>query len=1042
MFDVWQERLNRLKARLLFIAAHRFRARHELPTFSITGAPPADPTDPAPVPLPYHTYWGEWDRDFTLRGSYRIPEGWPLDAPIGLHLPLGDASDSFNAHPEALIRIDGQPFTTVDTRHNLLMLPPTFKDYALHDLHLEGWTGLGGSLIGDHRQLLYVLPCSVVLVDEPTRDFVALARTAIGVVEHLPPDAPTGLALLNLLTDTFATLDTRHPLGERFYQSVAAALDHLKNALAAMPYTPAFTVYAAGHAHIDTAWLWTLRHTRGKAVRTFHTALHLMDEFPAYHFSQSQPQLYDFAREDMPDLFARIQKAVEAGRWEPMGGMWVEADCNITGAESLVRQFIYGRRFIHEHFGSKHETKVLWLPDTFGFPASLPQIARGAGMEGFFTTKLRWSERNEFPYDSFWWEGLDGTRILSHITPTPMQSWLRIATYNADANAQAVIETWQRSKDKYSPTVALMAYGWGDGGGGPEPDMLENLAALDKFPGVPRTIQGKVRDFFAALREQVDERLPVWDGELYLETHQGTLTSQAWIKRANRRTEVLLHDTEFFNTAATLAPSGHTYPHTALDGIWRTLLLNQFHDILPGSSIGPVYDDSRRQFDTITAQAIALRDSALDVLAAPSADGTAYTIFNTTSFHRSVNVILPALADRTAYHTADGQPCPSQPTENGWLVHVPGGLAPFSGLTVMAAPGEPAAPPSNVSVRPDLLENDHLRARFDAAGNLIELVTKPDGWSVIAPGQAANQFQIFEDRPLRFDAWNIDPDFEDRTWLADPAHEVTVAEAGNLRASIKVVRRVMDSTITQRITLDHDSDALVFHTDIDWQERNMLLKVAFPVDIRARDATYHIQWGAVRRPTHRSSPWDAAKYEVAAHHWADIGEGGRGVTLANDCKYAYDVRGGVIRLTLLKSPTYPDPEADQGAHTLTYALRPRRIGLSGAYALGYDLNYPLVVTSGALKPSEPLVTPSANVIVETVKRSEDGRAVIVRLYEPYGTSGIANLSFGFDLAGAQLADLMEDPTETLDIAADNRRLSVPVRPFQIITLRLTPAEAV
>lgn len=1031
MFVSHADKLERLAARVALISSYTVREQHIIPTFAFSLSKEGPWQE-----IPHYSYWGEWYQDFFLKGQYQIPESWPLDATIALHLPIGDSGDGFSVHPEALITIDGRPFTAVDIRHQLLVLDDGFKDHQAHELLFDGWTGLGGSLNGDHRQRLYMQPCALVMLDEPTRHFVALARTTQQAAAHLPEGDQVAVRLIEALSSALITVDTRHPIGDSFYASIPRALDQLQNALEAIDAPHNLTIHAVGHAHIDTAWLWTISQTRRKAARSFSTVMHLMDLFPDYHFSQSQPQLYEFIRQDHPELFEWIRAAVAAGRWEPMGGMWVESDCNIAGAESLARQFLMGRRYIHEHFGAEQESRILWLPDTFGYPATLPQIAREAGIDYFFTTKLRWNEQNDFPYDSFWWEGLDGTRLLAHITPTPMHGWLRMATYNAEANAQSIIETWERMKMKPLQDLALMSYGWGDGGGGPDRPMLENLEVLRDFPGLPRTQQGKARDFFAALEAESGERLPVWHGELYLETHQGTLTSQAWIKRANRKAEVLLHDTEYLAAWATKANPDYGYPLDALRDAWRTLLLHQFHDILPGSSIAQVYADARPEYERLMREVSALKDDAAQVLF-DQADGD-WTIINTTSIDRPAIFLLPDVSEAPASIRSGDQVGLQQMTDEGLLASLPVWVPPFGTISVEAS-AIPGPDVENMLVaRPDRLENLHIRARFDEAGNLIELLHKDSLWSMLAPGEVGNQFQIFEDRPLRFDAWNIDPDFEDRMWLAEPASTVEVIEAGPVRATLKIVRHIMHSTITQHISLYHNSDSLDFHTHVDWQERQMMLKVAFPVNIRAADASYHIQWGHVQRPTHRSTSWDSAKWEVAAHHWADLGEAQRGVVLANDCKYAYDIRENRMRLTLLKSATYPDPNADHGEHVFTYRVQPRWGDLLAAYASGYDLNLPLLVHKTAQKssaPVDPLIDFTSDVIIETVKRSEDGRAIILRLHEALGRTEFAPIHFGFTPGRIWRSNIMEEPLEELNTEADGS-LVLALKPHQLMTLRV------
>ena len=1065
MLDRRSDVLARLAARLNLIAAHVVKQRHTLPELQFKTA------DMEWQPLPYNNYWGTWNQDFFMRTRYQIPADWPLDASIALHLPLGDAEDGFNAHPEALIYVDDVPMTSVDTRHILITLPNALKDHNPHELLLDGWTGLGGSLWGDDRQRLYLRPCALVLLDDDARRFVILARNALDSATHMPADTPQQVRLMTALVDVLNKVDTRTPIGEAFYGSIPAAHAQLQQVIDDLGPSLDVTIHAAGHAHIDTAWLWTLDQTRRKVARTFHTALHLMERFPDYYFTQSQPQLYEFIREDHPDLFEHIKHAVAEGRWEPIGGMWVEADCNITGPESLVRQFLLGRRYFREHFGAEAESPVLWLPDTFGFPATLPQIMAEAGIRYFFTTKLRWNEHNDFPYDSFWWEGLDGTRVLAHITPTPMQSWLRMATYNAEANAQSLVETWERMKMKSRQNRALMAYGWGDGGGGPTPEMLENLTTLHVFPGVPKAQPGKVIDFFETLERESGDKLPNWNGELYLETHQGTLTSQAWIKRANRKAEVLLHDAEYLAVRAMLLDKSYVYPQEELNVAWRLLLLNQFHDILPGTSIGAVYDDAREQFAALTESVTALRDAALDVIARHA--GGDWLVVNTIEYFGSSVALLPEKVPVNHHLTywsrepAEERDCVTQETSEGTLVHL-NNVSPYSAGRLKIVEGAEAELagriesrrqslyPSKIPLfklnttiaRPDLLENLELQAHFDDKGHLTALWYKNMQWDVLLPGKIGNQFQLFEDRPLRFDAWNIDPDYESRMWAIDAAESIEVVETGPIRATLKMVWRYMQSTITQYISVYRDQPFLEFRTHVDWHERNMLLKVAFPINIEADHANYHIQWGEVQRPMHRSTSWDAAQYEVVAHHAATLEDHVCGVALLNNNKYAYDIRDNVMRLTLLKSATYPDPYADIGKHEFTYRLYPYSLSMRDrAIQSAYHLNYPYLVckASGESDPLEsPLVFPEGGLKERTIKLAEDRSGIIIRMH-----SNVADrpgtfetqIHFTFPVAAVWRVNILEEKQEQLVPAPDEKTTFVlNVRPNQIITLLVKPKD--
>jgi alpha-mannosidase len=758
--------------------------------------------------------------------------------------------------------------------------------------------------------------------------------------------------------------------------------------------------------------------------------------------------LYDYFRRDHPESFERLRQRVVEGRWETVGGMWIEADCNISGAESLARQFVLGRRFYREHFGSEIDSPVLWLPDVFGFPWSLPQLAREAGMRYFFTIKLRWSEFNSIPYDSFWWEGLDGTRILTHFSTTPEAGNPHFAaTYNADPTPGALLASWHKVKLKDVQRDILMSYGWGDGGGGPTRDMLDRIRALGHFPALPQVGFSSARAFFETLEAASGARLPAWSDELYLETHQGTLTTQARTKRDNRKAEVALHDLEFLASyAAQLAPT-YRYPAAGLRDAWSLVCLNQFHDILPGSSIPEVYTDSRAQYAQVIEQAGALRAAAVEALAAHA--GGDVVIVNPIGFSRHDLAVLPAgtLAPGAALIDPSGAPVPLQTSADGDLLIDAGQIAPYSLLALAVIDGGDAptviAHSDSAQAETHALENAYLRAEFDSLGDLVRVYDKVRRRELLPPGARANFFQAFDDRPANFDAWNIDVSYEDRVWTAAPADQITIAEQGPLRAALTIERRILGSTIRQRISLERHSPALHFDTWVDWRERHILLKVAFPVDVLAARASFDIQWGHIQRPTHRSTSWDWAKYEVALHKWMDVSEGDYGVSLLNDCKYGGDVRGSVLRLSLLRSPAFPDPDADSGAHQFSYCLLPHS-GPLGSDTLrgGYALNHPLLALDvrrpegqSAPRSLPPLVRADRpNVVIETIKLAEDGDGLIVRLYDGLRQRGETLLTFAFPVESAQRTNVLEEAQH--DLPVDGHTLRLTLRPFEIATLRV------
>ena len=1008
-----------------------------------------------------NSFWGKRYTNFMLSTTFRVPKDWPTDAPIALYLPLGESGDF--SHPETLAYIDGVAYAAGDRHHQEIRLPAHWCDGADHLLDLHGWSGLFGDAVDPSASALFMRPCKVVLIDQPTRDFLVTARVALETAMRLDDDEPAKGHLLNALDAAFKILDTRAPavqnleglsfvptshtaFGDAFYASVPAAHAALKAGIAKAGPALDVEVIGTGHAHIDVAWLWTLGITRQKAGRTFHTVLRLMEQFPEYHFTQSQPQLYDYVRQDYPELFEAIKVRIAEGRWETIGGMWVEADCNLSGPESLARQFLLGRSFFRKHFGADVDTPVLWLPDVFGYAWNLPQLIKEAGLRYFFTIKIGWSQYNRLPYDSFWWQGLDGTKVLTHFSTTP-DFGAYASTYNAMATPAQNLGTWQNFQQKELQQTLLMAFGYGDGGGGPTREMLENIREMGNFPGLPRMRNGSVKEFYERLEAESGERLPTWNGELYLELHRGTYTTQSRNKRANRKSEFLLHDAEFLATLASL-DGDYAYPHEALNKAWELVCLNQFHDIIPGSSIAPVYVESQAQYTEIRQMAESVIDEALAALTPAGAYGV---IVNPSSFPRRDLAFLagarsegPGAENPLALAIA-GRAVNVQATADGLLLDA-GELPPFSVTPLVAAieAAPTASTPGTLEVAVDRLENDFVRVELNRAGDITRIYDKVNGREVLPTGAVANQFQAYEDRPLNWDAWDVDIFLRDKLWLAEPATSITVVEAGPLRATLEIKRRILSSEYTQRISLQHNRGQIDITTDIDWRERAIFLKVAFPVDVLSPKATYEIQWGNTERPTHWNTSWDWARFETCAQKWVDLSEGGYGVSVLNDCKYGHDIKDNVIRISLLRGPGSPDPTADLGHHTFSYSILPHAGGWNETTVqAAYALNDPLILRRGKGQGARGEVASSLvrcdapNVVIETVKRAEDGNGVIVRLYETQRRRGSITLTTGFPLQAAARTNLLEEEKYTL--AVDGNTVRYDIRPFEIVTLRLAPA---
>ncbi|MDF3129501.1 alpha-mannosidase [Kiritimatiellaeota bacterium B1221] len=792
---------------------------------------------------------------------------------------------------------------------------------------------------------------------------------------------------------------------------------------------------AIGHCHIDTAWLWPLRESIRKCARSFVSALNYMEDYPEYIFGCSQAQQYHWMQQRYPELFERIKSKVRDGQWEPIGSMWVEMDCNLAGGESLVRQIVKGKRYFKEELG--YETRDAWIPDVFGYSAALPQIFKKSGIDAFVTQKISWNQTNSFPHHTFEWEGIDGSRIFTHFPPAD--------TYNSEMDVESLVYTANNFKEHGILDRSLYVYGFGDGGGGPTIEMLERMRRLENFEGIPPIRPGRVKEFLAEAAADA-ENLPVWVGELYLELHRGTYTTQARTKRNNRKCEILLRDTEYLDAIShwlipgreekaadpehavyDMSPVGASSHASALDRAWKLVLLNQFHDIIPGSSITWVYEDAEKDYACVRElcqSVLAPCQSGLDALLDTSTFSRPLRIANSLSFNRAEVVSFP-----------DGH--------LQWVQAPPCGQIVVEKHTTF--PPELTPVQVQTSDQGFVLSNGLLRAAFSMQGLLTGLWDQEAQREILPQGQHGNLLQLHPDHPNAWDAWDVDVFYKERCEDLVACENIEVVEQHPLQARIRLTRSFGASSLTQDIVMRAGSRRIDFETQVDWQEDHQFLKVAFPVDILSPKATYEIQYGHVERPTHVNTSWDQARFEVCAHKWADLSESGYGVALMNDCKYGYDIQGNIMRLSLLRAPTAPDPTADRGKHHFTYALFPHR-GTpqdSGVITEALQLNIPLRANEISCHPGSipsehswfTLDTPG--ILIETVKLAEDGNDMVVRLYESRGARGRARLHTALPVSTCRLTDLLEHAQEELPIQDGSVLLDF--TPFEIKTLRFTSA---
>lgn len=817
---------------------------------------------------------------------------------------------------------------------------------------------------------------------------------------------------------------------ERLKASIPAASQALHEALAAIPHMPEGLVKFVGQSHIDTAWLWPLKESVRKCAKTFSNVLSLMERYPDFTFAFSQPQLFSYVEEYYPELFKQIRRRVAEGRIELVGNAWVEMDTNVPSGESLVRQLLYGRAYYLEKFG--RASRVFWMPDVFGYSWALPQIMKRSGVDFFFTSKLVNNDTNNFPHSLFMWQGVDGTRILSY---------LQRLGYNGEYDAKTLSEIWSLYDQKDVCDTALMTIGYGDGGGGPSYQMLEKAQRLKTFPGLPESEFSTSVSFFEEA-EKAEEKLPVWNDEMYYEFHRGTYTSQANVKKNNRKGEQLLRRAEIACSMAA-ALCGQPYPAREFAAVWKKLLTNQFHDILPGSSIHQVYDDCAAIYAEVFEKVEVLQNGAIRALnAALGVRKDQIAVWNFLSWPVTGMVQACLAGDWQGLTDERGKAahCTAAKSGSGTAFLIEAENVPPMGVKIYTATAR-ACEETRVTASACGLENGYLRVTLDENGNITSLYDKHARREVFAPDTLNNLLTVFEDIPHRESAWNIDMEYMNHTWPLDQAESVAVVEASAVRGVVRVVRKFNLSTITQDIVLAADSKRVEFITHVDWRETQRMLKAAFFPDVLSSKATYEIQFGAIERPTHWNTSYDRARFEVCGHKWADLSEGLYGVSLLNDCKYGYDILGSRMRLTLLRAPNYPDPTADKGEHTFTYAVYPHegdwRVG--GTVREGYELNAPLLATPGegggaALKPFDFVSTDAAHVVIDTIKGAEDGDGLILRVYESQGARGPVTLRPGFPAREALECSLMEENERPVPI--EDGALRFRIRPYEIKTFRV------
>ncbi len=1003
-----------------------------------------------PVPLqtalqaPYTPFavgdaWGpQWDTAW-FRVQGRIPESW-TEREVVVLMQLTDhlgEGEGFTA--EGMIYRDGNLVRALNANRKDIEVTNSarggegFEFYIEAAANIVDRSGIGGAIIERAGPLFRLAQAELASINREAFDYYYDYKVAMELMVALPADSQRRAELRYALNESLNILDVEDPV------TIAPARAALAEVLAKKNGDTVHTISAVGHAHIDTAWLWPLRESIRKCARTFSTALDYMEDYPNYVFGCSQAQQYAWMKHYYPAVYEGIREQVKRGQWEPIGSMWVEPDCNLASGESLIRQIVYGKRFFKEAFG--YETRDAWLPDVFGYSAALPQIYRGCGIDLFVTQKLSWSQLNKFPHQTFLWEGIDGTQIFSHFPPSD--------TYSGRMSPKELAFNVSNFKEHGHASCSLYPFGFGDGGGGPTITMLEQAKRMQNLEGLPKVKLEKVADFSTKVKADARD-LPVWVGELYLEFHRGTYTTHARNKRANRAGEFLLRDAEFLETLSLVlvenrsesaadperaiydvfglgAAEPHRHAH-ALERAWKLLLLNQFHDIIPGSSIHWVYEDSARDYQTITELGDSVLQTALhglNGLVDTSGFEKPVGIFNTLGFERREVIELngkQAIINLPAcgYRVVD--------TGDGGVFQIPESV---TAVSVRETNGE------------ILIENGLVRLCITREGLLKSIIDLEAGdREVIAPGHEGNLLQLHPDiNHTLNDAWDIDIYYKQQVETLRGVDRIRVLESGPLLGRIQIERSFGKSKFVQEIILKAGSKRIDFDTQMDWREKNKLLRVAFPVNIHSSRATHEIQFGHVERPTHYNTSWDVARFEVCAHKWADLSETGYGVALLNDCKYGYDIHDNILSLSLLRSTTSPDPTADQGFQQFTYAILPHVGDLTNGRVIeeAYQLNVPPHVTPLTVQPGVLPATQSffetdrAGVLIETIKPADEGSGFIVRLYEAHGSRGPVTFRTTLTVQSISRADLLENPIEQL--AMKDGAVVLNVTPFEIITLR-------
>lgn len=967
---------------------------------------PVDCTSFKPFEEPFTLF--EQNKYYWFKASFETGKLSPFQkAYLCIETFIGGVASTIR--PQGLLYLNGELIQGIDINHtDVLLKEDKYEMYLLFYTHTFNFS------LPLHFSLKYR--------DERIEQLYYDLKAPLDGLKLLKQTSNEYVTTVTALEKAVNLLDFRKEYSQEFYDGIESSIAYLKEEFYEKICGSEQTVACIGHTHIDVAWMWDLAQTKEKVERSFSTVLKLMDEYPEYKFMSSQPQLYQFLKDRNPALYEKVKEKVKEGRWEVEGSMWLEADCNLTSGESLVRQIMHGKKFFMDEFGV--DCKIVWEPDVFGYSAALPQIMKKSGVDKFITAKIGWNDTDRMPYDTFTWQGIDGSEVFAYFISTcdcdPRNGKYdeTYTTYVAHLSAEHVLGTWNRYQPKEFNNTTIMTYGWGDGGGGPTKEMLEMQRRFSYgLPGLPKTKLATAKDaldeieenFLASSREL--KRSPKWNGEIYFEYHRGTYTSVPRIKTNNRKGEFALQNSELFSVMAKKLVDT-VYPSETLEKDWKLLLLNQFHDILPGTSIKEVYEDSDLQYAELFADTAKMEERALQAIANTIETDGGTLVFNPNGFTASAPIDIDGATRIVKDIPALG----------------------YKVVKTLKGRGQ-------VRVEDKILENESYKIVFDETGAISSLFDKRFQREIVKSGEKLNEMRTYEDMPFQYDNWELTPYYKQKEWILDGKAVFEPVFDGD-RAGFVITKKYYDSTIVQKVFLYDGLDRIDFVTNVDWKEKRQILKARFPFDLLVDKATYDIQFGNVERSTHANTSWDAAKFECVGQKWVDMSENNYGVALLNDGKYGYGAEESVLSVTLLKSGSFPYDGATDNIPEFTYSLYPhggdfRKGGVvEAAYLLNRPLKaMPIETQNGRLPEACSFITCETDgVYVETVKQAENGDGTVVRMYEAFKETKTAVLKFGTAVRSVYLCDLLE--REEKELLVKDNMVCVPIKPFEIITLKI------